>query len=162
MAFSNPLWSEVCERKKRVHTAGFSLLEIIIASSSCIFLCVLTISSLARLQRDFALAGIAQNIAGLVRLARIEALEGKLTTRIIFDILGNRLLFRGKDGVSRIYPMPEGVKLYTTNFPSNELRFSPQGTPLCGGTVTLRTQTKLKYVIVAPVTGRVRLSDTPP
>ena len=39
--------------------------------------------------------------------------------------------------------------------------FDPRGTAALGGTVTLTNSQKSKYVIVA-LTGRVRISDTPP
>jgi hypothetical protein len=57
------------------------------------------------------------------------------------------------------------LDLYSTNFPSNELKFNMGGIPISGGgTVTLREKLTRKqyYVIVAPVTGRVRVSSLPP
>ncbi|WP_017873117.1 GspH/FimT family pseudopilin [Candidatus Caldatribacterium saccharofermentans] len=147
---------------KSTYCFGFSVLEVIIGLSLCALLLALGVPSLSRLQGESVLLGAAQQIASVIRLARIEALEAAVQTRIIFDVVGNRFLFRGKDGKTRIYPVPGGIALYATNFPSNELRFLPSGTPLCGGTVILRTPKKRKYIIIAPVTGRVRLSDTSP
>lgn len=141
---------------------GFVLLEMVVALFLFSFLFVLAVPTLAHLQRKFTLLGCAHQVAGIIRLAQIEAIEGETQTKVTFDIVGNRVIFRGKDNTSTKYTLPGGVFLYTTNFPSHELSFLPQGTPLCGGTVVLRTKTVRKYVIVAPVTGRVRVSDTPP
>ncbi len=63
--------------------------------------------------------------------------------------------------------LPPGVDLYSVNFPGqgNEVAFCPSGAPTPGGgTVTLRDRAtgRFKYVIVAAVTGRVRVSDLPP
>ncbi|MCX6088854.1 MAG: prepilin-type N-terminal cleavage/methylation domain-containing protein [Candidatus Atribacteria bacterium] len=60
-----------------------------------------------------------------------------------------------------LYEIPEGVVLYRANFIENNiLYFYPTGTPSSGGTITLRVKDRLKYVIITPVTGRVRISDT--
>lgn len=141
---------------------GFTLFEAILVLFLSSLLCVLAIPTLYHLQERLTLLGAAYQVASIIRLARIEAIEGEVQTRIIFDIPGNSVVFRGKGGSSLRYKMPSGVSLYTTNFPSHELRFLSRGTPLCGGTVVLRTRSKRKYIIVAPVVGRVRLSDTPP
>lgn len=148
------------ERKER--TSGFLLLELILVLSFVALLCAFAFPSFTRCQSNLALPGVAQKVASTVRLARIEAIEGSVNTRIIFDVAANRILFRGKDGKTKIYSLPAGVTLYTTNFPSHTLSFYPQGTPSRGGTIALRTSERFRYVIVAPVTGRVRISDSPP
>ncbi|MGQ9622598.1 MAG: GspH/FimT family pseudopilin [Candidatus Caldatribacteriaceae bacterium] len=148
--------------KEKEKFLGFLLFEIVLVFSLFAILCAFAFPSFARYRSNLALLGVAQNVASTIRLARIEAIEGGVNTRIIFDVAANRLLFRGKDGKTKVYPLPAGVTLYTTNFPSHILSFYPQGTPSCGGTVTLKTLEKLRYVIVAPVTGRVRISDSPP
>lgn len=140
---------------------GFALFEAILAVAISSLLLVLTIPVLSRLREKLLLLGTAYQVASIIRLARIEAVEEGMQTRVLFDIVGNSVVFRGKRGLMR-HRMPDGVSLYTTNFPSHELLFFSRGTPQCGGTVVLRTKTERKYVIVAPVTGRVRLSDTPP
>lgn len=61
--------------------------------------------------------------------------------------------------------LPRDVDLYSTNFPDNSMGINDQGLPLPhGGTIILRNRAtgRLKYVIVASVTGRVRVSDNPP
>ncbi|MCS7241457.1 MAG: hypothetical protein N2205_08460 [Candidatus Caldatribacterium sp.] len=142
--------------------SGFLLIEVVLVVFFSSLLCLLVIPTLCRLQRKMVLLSAAHQVATVIRLARVEAIEGETQTRIIFDVAGNSVVFRGKENKSVRYKMPSGVFLYTTNFPSHELRFLPRGTPFCGGTVVLRTRSERKYIIVVPVTGRVRLSDTPP
>ncbi len=140
--------------------SGFTLFEVVVALSLLLLLCALAIPTLSHLQGRLTLLNTAHQIASIIRLARIEALEKETQTKVLFDILGNSVIFQvGKNTVR--YKIPRGVFLYTTNFPSHELRFLPRGTPMCGGTIALRTKRNRKYVIVVPVTGRVRLSDTP-
>jgi len=57
----------------------------------------------------------------------------------------------------------EGVELYKTNFTKNKVSFYPSGIPSMGGTVTLKNKRgKVLYVIMTPVTARVRVSPNPP
>jgi prepilin-type N-terminal cleavage/methylation domain-containing protein len=57
----------------------------------------------------------------------------------------------------------EGVELFKTNFTDNNVYFYPNGVPGQGGTVTLKNKRgKVLYVIMTPVTARVRISPNPP
>jgi len=57
----------------------------------------------------------------------------------------------------------EGVELFKTNFTDNNVYFYPNGVPGQGGTVTLKNKRgKILYVIMTPVTARVRVSPEPP
>lgn len=57
----------------------------------------------------------------------------------------------------------EGVELFKTNFTDNKVYFYPNGVPNMGGTVTLKNKRgKILYVIMTPVTARVRVSPEPP
>lgn len=58
--------------------------------------------------------------------------------------------------------MPPGIKLKSTNFVDSTLRFSTRGISTVGGTITLACGERNKFVVVASVTGRVRVSDTYP
>ena len=53
----------------------------------------------------------------------------------------------------------EDIDLFNTNFTNNNLYFYPNGVPGQGGTVTLKNKRgKVLYVIMTPVTARVRVS----
>jgi len=55
------------------------------------------------------------------------------------------------------------IDLFNTNFTDNNLYFYPNGVPSMGGTVTLKNRRrKVLYVIMTPVTARVRVSPEPP
>lgn len=55
------------------------------------------------------------------------------------------------------------INLFNTNFTDNNLYFYPSGVPGQGGTVTLKNKRgKVLYVIMTPVTARVRISPNPP
>jgi len=57
----------------------------------------------------------------------------------------------------------EDVDLFNSNFTNNNLYFYPNGVPSMGGTVTLKNKKgKILYVIMTPVTARVRISPEPP
>ena len=57
----------------------------------------------------------------------------------------------------------DGIDLFNTNFTDNNLYFYPNGVPGQGGTVTLKNRRgKILYVIMTPVTARVRVSPEPP
>jgi prepilin-type N-terminal cleavage/methylation domain-containing protein len=57
----------------------------------------------------------------------------------------------------------EGIYLFNTNFTDDNLYFYPNGVPGQGGTVTLKNKRgKVLYVIMTPVTARVRVSSEPP
>jgi len=57
----------------------------------------------------------------------------------------------------------EDIDLFNTNFTDNKVYFYPNGVPSMGGTITLKNKRgKILYVIMTPVTARVRISPNPP
>ena len=55
------------------------------------------------------------------------------------------------------------IDLFNTNFTDNNIYFYPNGVPGQGGTITLKSRRgKVLYVIMTPVTARVRVSPDPP
>jgi len=57
----------------------------------------------------------------------------------------------------------EDIDLFNTNFTDNNVYFYPNGVPGQGGTVTLKNKRgKILYVIMTPVTAKVRISTEPP
>ena len=55
------------------------------------------------------------------------------------------------------------IDLFNTNFTDDNVYFYPSGVPGQGGTVTLKNnQGKILYVIMTPVTAKVRISAEPP
>jgi prepilin-type N-terminal cleavage/methylation domain-containing protein len=57
----------------------------------------------------------------------------------------------------------EDIDLFNTNFTDDNLYLYPSGVPSMGGTITLKNKRgKVLYVIMTPVTARVRVSPDPP
>ena len=57
----------------------------------------------------------------------------------------------------------EDIDLFNTNYTDDKVYFYPNGVPSMGGTVTLKNKIrKVLYVIMTPVTARVRVSPEPP
>jgi len=57
----------------------------------------------------------------------------------------------------------EDIDLFNSNFTDDKVYFYPNGVPSMGGTVTLKNRRgKILYVIMTPVTARVRVSPNPP
>jgi len=57
----------------------------------------------------------------------------------------------------------EDIDLFNTNFTNDNVYFYPNGVPGQGGTVTLKNKRgKILYVIMTPVTAKVRISTEPP
>jgi len=55
------------------------------------------------------------------------------------------------------------IDLFNSNFTDDKVYFYPNGVPSMGGTVTLKNKRgKVLYVIMTPVTARVRVSPNPP
>lgn len=141
---------------------GFTLIEIIVVFSLFSFLFSFSLPSLAHLKNTLIGKTVVQKISSQMRIAKIEALNEGKTTKIVFDTVQNKYIYTNSSGKSVHHPMPDEVILYRTNFPLNTLRFYSTGTPSSGGTITLRIDNNLKYIIITPVTGRVRISDKPP
>lgn len=161
------------ERAKGIRrvSSGFTLVEII--SVICIMGIVGALSwpYLARTLAHYRLVTSAQEMAAAIRLVQQRAITDSTGSYYILFLIGIEAY--------RVY-LPEvekatyltGVDIYTTNFPEHKLFFGATGEPRVigargtypgGGTVTLRSSTgELYFVVVAPVTGRVRVGPEPP
>lgn len=120
--------------------------------------------SLAGTLDDTKLNTDARQMADVLRMARQQAITSGQTTTVVFYPANAKYKINGqsyvylKSGIRFV-----GLTSFTTRF--NGLpacSFSPTGAPGSGGTVTLTNGNNLIYIIVNPVAGRVRVSDTPP
>jgi Tfp pilus assembly protein FimT len=92
-----------------------------------------------------------------------EGIYYKIEFYATFDCptLNKYKIFKGSELYKEI--KLEGVELFKTNFTNNKVFFYPSGVPGQGGTVTLKNKRgKVIYVIMTPVTARVRVSPEPP
>lgn len=107
----------------------------------------------------------ARKLAEDLRLARQEAIISGEASRVYFFVYSKSYLVRlGED--SLYIELPKGVNYRgTTTFPGTppQVHFNSLGRPSSGGTVILKSSRGDKlYVIMTPVTGRVRISKEPP
>jgi Tfp pilus assembly protein FimT len=111
----------------------------------------------ARLNAD------ARKMASVLKLARQEAITTGKPRTVEFYIQNAKYKIVG----STSFFLSPGINFVgTTTFPFKDYKstcgFSPSGAPSSGGTVTLQNSDKKLYVIVNPIAGRIRVSESPP
>jgi len=143
-------------------TKGYTLIELMV------------VVGIISLLLGFSLIGL-YNLMQWSRLNRAAALlssELKNTqSRAFYEGVYYKLQFWPTLDRYRIYKQTEliddtllkDIDLFNTNFTDNNVYFYPNGVPGQGGTVTLKNKRgKVLYVIMTPVTARVRVSPQPP
>jgi len=148
---------------------GHTLLEVVV-----VLLIVSTVLAVAgpELAKPLAAARletVARQMAADIRAVQQRALNEESAAYFIrFYPYGARYEVRKADHPTYVVldkvTLPGTVELVGTTFSQDWLAFAAGGAPVQGGTVMLRDQWsgRLRYVIVTPVTGRVRVSDRPP
>ena len=144
------------------HNKGYTLIEIMVVVGIISLLLGLGINGL-----DY-----------LIQLNKLNVTAGLLSSelkntqsRAFYEGVYFKLQFMPSLDRYRIYKQTEliddiilkDIDLFNTNFTDNNLYFYPNGVPSMGGTVTLKNKRgKVLYVIMTPVTARVRVSTEPP
>ncbi|OAT79860.1 pilus assembly FimT family protein [Desulfotomaculum copahuensis] len=154
-------------------SAGFTLVELMVVVallgvvSAAAVPCFRTAQ--ARYELDAAARQMAEDIRECQQVARgCRADGGKAdcdSFKVGFDISRHAYSLRQNDCPFKQVQLPAGVELAGTKFSENLLFIKPNGTPLGqGGTVSLRSRItgEYLYVVVAPISGRVRVSSTAP
>lgn len=144
---------------------GFMLVELLMAVVILGILAGVAVP-VAQGLGGWALRTSAQELAANIREARQTAIAGGVTCTItFFEFSGRyRLDFPGR---TALVTLPGGVSYAANNFPLVSgrpvLSFRYTGAPSRGGHVALKdAQGKRLYIIVTPVTGRVRVDKNPP
>lgn len=159
------------------NTRGFTLLELIIVFSiTIIFLYFTPVFSRVfdRQKLHFTAAVMAEDI----RLAQQLNINQDAVYTTLFDCVNDRYYIQKNVYTYKKADLPGGIDLVSTNFDfdnnqgngcDNRLRFNTRGEPfringfLYGGHISLRDQNgEFLYIIVASVTGRVRIDRNPP
>ena len=143
-------------------TKGYTLIELMVVVGIISLLLGLGINGL-----DYLI-----QLNKLNRAAALISSELKNTQSISFyEGVYYKLQFLPSLDKYRVYRQTEliddiilkDIDLFNTNFTDNNLYFYPNGVPSMGGTITLKNKRgKILYVIITPVTARVRVSPEPP
>jgi len=144
------------------HNKGFTLIELMVVVGIIVLLLGLSLNGLYNLIQW----------SKLNRAAAILSSELKNTqSRAFYEGVYYKIDFWAPLDRYRIYRQTvlykdvqlEDIDLFNSNFTNNNLYFYPNGVPSMGGTVTLKNKRgKILYVIMTPVTARVRISPEPP
>ena len=141
---------------------GHTLIELMVIVAIIVVFTTLSVNGLSNLLQWNKLNATATQLRADLRLAQANAFYKGVYHKIEFWLSLDRY---------RIYKQTElykeiqldGINLFNTNFTDNNLYFYPNGVPSMGGTVTLKNNGgKVLYVIMTPVTARIRISTEPP
>ena len=115
-------------------------------------------------QSNWQLEVITRRMAADLRLLRQSAIFYGEPCRVDFYIHMNRYTLKLHDDIQRVNLPGEVSYDGNTTFPGSPpaLQFNSLGRPSSGGTVILKAGNAHRYIIVTPVTGRVRISRIPP
>lgn len=144
---------------------GFTLIELIIVTMIISILAAALIPFSLKAVNKSRLESAAEMIAADIRYGGSKALSEQAELKIQFVPTGNKYLtFFDPENFNKCktVKLPPGITLSSAMF-SNEpfVRFSVKGTVKQGGTVSLHDPEKnWLFVIVTPVTGRVKIAKT--
>lgn len=146
--------------------AGITLVELLIVVSLLAVMSAVAIP-VFRQAGTWALRAAATELAVRVRESRQQAIADGQNCYVIFYMYNGMVKLESPQG-SEWVKLPQGITFAANNFPlvvdgRPTLYFRYTGAPNRGGHVALRDQRGNKlYVIVTPVTGRVRTDSSPP
>ncbi len=144
------------------HSKGYTLIELMVVVGIIALLLWLSLNGL-----DYLIQWNKLNTAAALLSSELKNTQSKA----FYEGVYYKLQFWTTLDRYRVYKQTEliddvilkDIDLFNTNFTDNNLYFYPNGVPSMGGTVTLKNKRgKVLYVIMTPVTARVRVSPSPP
>lgn len=144
---------------------GFTFLELALVVLMMGILAIVAIPSFVQGGNFYRLQIAADEVVADIRSIQQRALtEENNTYALQFDPTNEKYDLRSGAKILRLVWLPPTTDLEYTNFPGNRLSFSTKGVPSQGGHLRLKDKTsgKCLYVIVAAVTGRVRIDTVVP
>ena len=147
-------------------TKGYTLIELMVVIGIISLLLVLSINGINSLLQWSKLNRAAALLSSELKNTQSMAFYEGICYKIEFwESLDRYRVYKQKEGYYEVYKdiQLEDIDLFNTNFTNDRVRFNPNGVPSMGGTVTLKnSRGKILYVIMTPVTARVRISTEPP
>jgi len=144
------------------HNKGFTLIELMVVLVLIALLLGLSLNGLYNLIQWSKLNRAAAILSSELKNTQSRAFyEGVYYKLQFWPSLDRYRIYKQSELIDDI--ILEDIDLFATNFTANNLYFYPSGVPGMGGTVTLKNNKgKILYVIMTPVTARVRVSLNPP
>ena len=149
----------------RRYSSGFSLLELLIVTALISMVCGMSMMRLGDSLAEQELSAAALEMAADLRWMQQVSVNSPANAGgpfyfMMYDTAGGRYYVKSGIQIVKNMYLPASVRF--GNLPPL-LSFSSSGSPSSGQTIMLQSRplNKFRYVIVAAVTGRVRVSETP-
>lgn len=144
------------------HNKGYTLIGLMVVVGIISLLLAFSINALYNLQQWNKLSTAAALLSSELKNTQSRAFyEGVYYKLQFWPTLDRYRIYKQSELIEDI--QLKDVNLFNTNFTNNNLYFYPNGVPGQGGTVTLKNKIgKVLYVIMTPVTARIRISPEPP
>jgi len=145
---------------------GYTLIELMVVVGIIALLLGLSLNGLNNLiqwnKLNVAAAFLSSELKNTQSMAFYEGIYYKID---FWESLDRYRIYKQKEVYYEVYKdiQLEDIDLFNTNYTDDKVYFYPNGVPSMGGTVTLKNKIrKVLYVIMTPVTARVRVSPEPP
>ena len=143
-------------------TKGYTLIELMVVVGIISLLLGLSLNGLYNLIQWSKLNTAAALLSSELKNTQSRAFyEGVYYKLQFWPTLDRYRIYKQTELIDNI--LLKDIDLFNTNFTDNNVYFYPNGVPSMGGTITLKNKRgKILYVIMTPVTARVRVSPEPP
>lgn len=143
-------------------TKGYTLIELMVVAGIIALLLALSLNGLDYLIQWNKLNTAAALLSSELKNTQSRAFYEGVYYKIEFRAFSDKYIIYKQTELYKDVQL-EDIDLFNTNFTDNKVYFYPNGVPSMGGTVTLKNKRgKVRYIIMTPVTARVRISPTPP